>query len=146
MKMTYCVALAFLVLAGVQDLRTRTVSRYLLLLGAAAALAVVVCMGIQGWADVIPRLLAALPGALLLALAWMTQGQIGTGDGICVMITGLLVGTPMIYLVLMASLVFSSIWAAGLLVTRRGTRHSRMPWLPFLAAGMAVSMWIQGGA
>lgn len=145
MKTTYIIALAFLVCASVWDLRTRTVPRPLLLIGAALALLVVAYQGVLERADVIPCILAALPGALLLALSWITEEQIGTGDGICAMIVGLLVGTPMIYLVLMAALLFSSVCAAGILISRKGTSKSRMPWLPFLAAGLAVSMWSLGG-
>lgn len=146
MKVTYIMALVYLAIGGVQDIRTRTVPHRYLLAGMLLAAAAV---GVQGYREgtaVIANLFAAVPGVLLLALSWITRGEIGVGDGICVAIAGLLIGTPMIYLMLMLSLLFSSICAAGLLVTRRGTRHSRMPWLPFLAAGLAVSMWIWGGA
>lgn len=145
MKITYILTLAFLVIASVWDIRTRTIPRLLTLLGAGMALAAMVCAGMTNRGTVASCILAAIPGVLLLALSWITEEQIGTGDGICVIIVGLMVGTPLIYLVLMAALLFSSVCAAGLLISRRGNSKSRMPWLPFLTAGLAVSVWTFGG-
>lgn len=145
MRNTDILALVFLVLGSIQDIRTRRIPRWFLAAGVLLALIMLVVQGSHDSSAIPSNLVAVIPGAMLLALAWITEEQIGVGDGLCVMIVGLLVGTPMIYLLLMTALLFSSAWAAGLLLTRRGTRCTRMPWLPFLAAGLAVSMWIRGG-
>lgn len=146
MQTIHIVTLIYLIIGSILDIRSKVLPRRYLLSGAALALGLAGYQGIQSGTGAAWNLLGALPGVLLLALAWITQEQIGSGDGICVMIVGALIGTPLIYLVLMTAFLFSSICAAGLLVTRRGNKNSRMPWLPFLAAGLGVSLWAFGGA
>lgn len=146
MQTIHIVTLIYLIIGSILDIRSKVLPRRYLLSGAALALGLAGYQGMQSGIGAVWNLLGALPGLMLLALAWITQEQIGGGDGICVMIVGVLIGTPLIYLVLMTAFLFSSICAAGLLVTGKGTRDSRMPWLPFLTAGFAISLWTFGGA
>lgn len=144
--MQYVIPMIFLIPCSIHDIRTRSVPMVWLVIGGACAVLVGGSRVYLGTTSVWNLLVALSPGALLLALSWLTRQQIGYGDGIAVSILGIMLGSPGIYLALMLALVLSSLWSIGILATRRGNRHTQLPWLPFLAAGVVITALIGGGA
>lgn len=146
MVWSYIAALVFLIPCTVWDVRTREIpAQWLVVCGIASVMIAVwsVMTGGEGIADIV---LALSPGLFLIALAIVTEHQIGLADGISGSVLGLCLGSPAIYMVLMAALLLSSGYAAVLLVSHKGTRNSRMPWIPFLAAGVIAAWILNGGA
>lgn len=144
MVWSYIAALVFLIPCTVWDVKTREIpALWLVVCGIASVMIAVwsVMTGGEGIADIV---LALSPGLFLIALAIVTEHQIGLADGISGSILGLCLGSPAIYMVLMAALLLSSGYAAVLLISHKGSRHSRMPWIPFLAAGV-IAVWILNG-
>lgn len=145
MAWIYVITAAFLIPCTVWDIRSRVIP--IRWFGISAAVAAVVAgyeiyIGSMGMLNL---LTAISPGLGLLALSLITEQQIGAGDGICAIILGVLLGMPRIFVVIMAALLLSSGWAAFLLVSHRGSRRSRMPFIPFMAAGALIVMILKGG-
>lgn len=141
----YVAALAFLIPCSIWDIRTRQIPVLWLVAGGLVSLCAAGWSAMTGESGIVSMVFAMSPGMFLLALSIVTEQQIGVGDGISAAILGLFLGAPMIYMVLMGALFLSSICAAVLLISHRGARHSRMPWIPFMAAGVIVSILLEGG-
>ena len=77
-------------------------------------------------------LLAFAPGIILLVLAWATPESIGYADGIGVVILGGMIGFRGCIGVLCVSLFLVSIFGICLLILKKVTRKSKIPYLPFL--------------
>ena len=78
---------------------------------------------------------ALLPGCGLCLLAGLSDGKVGWGDGLCTLILGLLAGAGPCIFAVSAGLLLLSLLCVFLLALRKADRNSRMPFLPFLAAG-----------
>lgn len=142
MMCVYAAVLLFLVPCSVWDVRTRTIPVWWLASGGVLSLVAAGYQYCAGNVGIWEILMAISPGLGLLALSLITEQQIGVGDGICVLIPGLLVGTPAIYMITMLALLLSSGAAVTLLITHRGSRKSRMPWIPFVTVSvMLVMVW-----
>ena len=132
----------FLGACGLQDLRSRKISIVFLLVSGSIALGVDFCLCIRGLSDPLRCLAAVVPGALLLVLACAAKGWAGTGDGICFMILGAVLGGRGTLLVMMGALLLASACSMSLLAVRKVTRKTRLPFLAFAAvvwAGFFVS-------
>lgn len=86
----------------------------------------------QGWNWEI--LLALLPGILLLGISFVTRESIGYGDGIAVLILGGMIGARKCMWVICISLFMMSVVGIVLLATKRATRKTRIPYIPFMFA------------
>ena len=139
--------LAFLVTAGWLDLKTRRIPiRLILAVLGGAVLADCAACAAQ------PELLwdylyAMLPGVFLLLLSWITRGQVGSGDGMCLLVSGLWIGSEKAGLQLFCAAVMSAVYAAGLLIYERVHGKNRekgaeqtIAFVPFLAAGALLSV------
>lgn len=136
-------ALVFLVPCSIWDVRTRTIPIPWMAAGGVLAIGAAATQAIAGETDVVNLLFAMSPGIFLIALSIVTEQQIGAGDGIGAAILGLFLGAPGVYIALMGALFLSSIFAAGLLLTHRGSRYSRMPWIPFMTAGVVLFLVLE---
>ena len=89
----------------------------------------------------LPHLAAAMaPGVLLLILALLPRGGVGTGDGLCLLLCGLVWEARWCWEALLLGLTCGGVYALGLLALRKGTRKTRFPFLPFLAAGYGLTL------
>lgn len=136
-------ALVFLVPCSIWDIRTREIPVLWLAAGGLTAVGAAITLVASGETDAVNLLFAMSPGIFLIALSIVTERQIGAGDGIGATILGLFVGAPGVYIALMGALFLSSVFAAGLLLTHRGSRHSRIPWIPFMTAGMVLFLILE---
>lgn len=134
----YIVTLIFLIPCSVWDVRTRRVPIWWLATGCMAGIAVSLGLIVTGEALIWNLAFAISPGVFLIALSIVTEQQVGMGDGICALILGFLLGIPEIYAALIIALLLSSIYAGMLLITRRGSRRTRMPWIPFMTMGVVT--------
>ncbi len=86
-------------------------------------------------------LLGIIPGILMLAVAGLT-GKAGCGDGMVLLIIGLLTDYKSCILLLCFSMLLMSVFCIGMLLLKKAKRNTRLPYLPFLtvvyAAGILV--------
>ena len=136
----------FLAACAVQDLRTRKICLQIPVIAGVLALGLDAALLFRQPQALLPFLGGILPGAALLALSRLADGAAGTGDGICYLVVGALEGAWKTCLLLTAALVLSAAAGAVLLVTRRGSRKTRLPFLSFTAAAwVLLTAAIQSG-
>lgn len=85
-------------------------------------------------------LAGALPGIMLLIIAWMTQ-KAGYADGLVLIEVGLYSGYRQSMLLSCFSLLLSAIVSACLLTVRKVNRNTKLPYLPFLFTVYFI-LWI----
>lgn len=83
-------------------------------------------------------LLGVIPGIGVLALSCLAKGQIGIGDGMIFMLTGLYLGFWDNLLLMFLSFTLAGIWGLFLILARRCKRTDRMPFVPFLFFGYSL--------
>lgn len=91
------------------------------------------------WSDV---LMSSIPGLVLIGLSVVTDGKIGLGDGILVVGIGLALGIEKCAYMLAGALIFCCLFSGGLLVFRKAGLHTRIPFVPFITAGMGVIFFV----
>lgn len=136
------VLLGYLLILSVLDARNKAVPTALLITGMVTA----VMQGIIGMCDgqsVMWYLLACIPGVVLLLIAW-TSKKAGYGDGIVLMIMGLVVGYYGCVMIWGISLFMVSLCAIILLGIKKVQRNSQLPYIPFLSGGYLL-WWLFGG-
>ena len=131
--MTVLIMTVWLLAAGIMDIRTRRIPMWMLAAGgacAAPALAGQLDGGFEGCAGLLKGI---APGILLLGIGFTTK-KVGYGDGIGVMLVGIVSGGGKALLLFGTSMFLVAIYALALLVLRKARQSTRIPYLPFLTA------------
>ncbi len=118
----------FLGICTVTDIREKAVNLWVILVFLISGAALVPFSG-TGAEEVI---LGLIPGALLLLLSFVTKGAVGTGDGLALAVTGILLGPLWNLKLFMTALFLTAVFSAVLLIIRKCGRDSELPFLPFL--------------
>lgn len=71
-------------------------------------------------------------GVLLLLLAALSRGQVGAGDGVMIIVSGVFLGFWRNFELLLSAMLLAAIAALYLLVVRKKGRGYQMPFLPCL--------------
>lgn len=82
-----------------------------------------------------------LPGGVILFYSYITEGKIGIGDGLLVMPAGLMQQWQRCTAEIIGACLLTFFLAAGLLISRKGNRNTRIPFAPFFLAAV-VLVWI----
>lgn len=141
------VAALYLVILGAMDIKEKKVPVWLLVLGMLGAVAVSLSEGFgdgTNWQGnlggmLVEKLIGMLPGFFLLIMAYLT-GKAGYGDGIVLLLSGILHGYRFTMALLCGSLLLVFLVCVLLLLFRKVGRDTRIPYLPFLAA--AYTAWV----
>jgi len=75
---------------------------------------------------------ACLPGILWIIITFVTKEQMGYGDGVILLIVGSLTDVEVTFQLLMLGLGVGCICGMCLLVSKRGNRHTALPFVPML--------------
>ena len=125
----------YLIILSVLDIREKKVPVIPLAGGMLFALAVgmteateggMKCMEIAGG-----MILGILPGGFMLGMAYFS-GKAGYGDGVLLIIMGILNGYLAGIILLCMSLFILSAFSVCLLILRKADRHTSIPYIPFL--------------
>lgn len=147
-KMKEIVLTGYLVVLSVFDGRERKVPIGLLGVGTLLAVVLVArdCLDhTQHWQKlVLAAVLGLIPGVFMLLAAYITR-KVGYGDGLALLAVGMLVGYKNCWGMLCISLMIMSFWCIGILLLRRGTKNTRLPYLPFLTAAYLMGLFVRGG-
>ncbi|MDE7208194.1 MAG: A24 family peptidase [Lachnospiraceae bacterium] len=131
--------------AGVMDLKSKTISRRLILALAVASLAgalINVFVGKEfGVWEVVGGVLI---GVCAIGLSMISREQIGRGDGLVIAAIGLMLGfRRCLFAVCMASIIMTLV-SVIILILRKGNRNTRLPFIPALFAGYVMCMTAAG--
>lgn len=135
-------AFILLCICSVSDIRRKEIPLAALLAGFMAALGINGFNLWKGWASVTEIAISLLPGIFFIIISFCTGEKVGYGDGLFIIILGMLLGFGRCIFVICVSLVFSSAFALILLVLHRAGRNSRLPLVPFFAIGMGVNFFV----
>ncbi len=141
MYVKWIIAIIFMLILTVMDIRKKEISVLLLVIFGAT---VVFYVAVKGEREALSVIYSLIPGAFLLALSLCTRESIGYGDGWTMLVLGLLLGLWECLAVIFVGLVFSAIFSLVLLVLRRVNGKTRLPFLPFVSMGLGVVIIVQG--
>ena len=120
---------------SVEDIRKKEIRRvWLLVLGVAGVLLMVVGGGLRGVAD----LAGFIPGMLCLLVAWMTKEQLGWGDAILILVMGCYLDAIALMNVCMIAFAIAGFAALVLIVVVKKSKKYELPLVPFLLTGYVL--------
>ncbi|WMC94342.1 prepilin peptidase [Kineothrix sp. MB12-C1] len=139
MDIQYIAAIIFLGICMVFDLWKREIP--ILLIGVFGIISLVGTVIIQEFHWHV-FLYSLIPGATMLGLSLCTGESIGYGDGFVVLVLGIFLGFSKCALAVLLGLLFSAILGLGLLVLQKVNGKSQMPFIPFIAMGLGVILFV----
>ncbi len=119
------------------DWKEQKISLVMLLSGGAAGILVQLAFREQTAAEVI---CGAGIGGLVLMLALVSREAVGAGDGMILIVAGIILGFWGVLELLMTALLLTGIAALFLLVVKRKGRAYRLPFVPFLLAAYLLQL------
>ncbi len=131
-----------LCVCSVFDIRKKEIPLIILSAGFLTALGINIWHIWNGLESIAEMAASVLPGGFFLLISFCTGEKIGYGDGLLLIVMGLLIGFGRCFLVVCISMFFSSAFALILLVFCKAGRNSRLPLVPFLTIGMGVSFFV----
>lgn len=130
------VMLGYFIILSIWDIRERQIPQYMLVAGTAIA-SVILGINVFVVGDVFWKMLTAfcgiIPGVGAMVLA-KVSGKIGMGDGWVLLIVGLVSDYKICIAVLGVSMLLMASYSIIMLIVRRVTRDTMLPYLPFLTA------------
>lgn len=139
MSIEYAAAIIFIGICAIFDWRKMEIPAAVIYGFGAAAFAVVLLF-IRPEASSL--LYSLIPGMAMLALSMLTRESIGYGDGLAVVILGMLLGIRKCMAAVLTGFLLSAVFALILLIFHKVNGKSRMPYIPFLAAGLGVVLFV----
>lgn len=127
----------WLLVLSAMDIKKKSVPVGLLGIGVVNTAVILLAEGLCGGIDCWPLCRSMFPGAAFLVIAAAT-GKAGYGDGIVLIILGLVSGSEVCLFALTAGLFLIAVFSGVLLTLRKVKRNSRIPFLPFLAVGWGI--------
>lgn len=122
-------ALIFLGTGSVYDVRNRELPGCFLLVSGVLAVFCNAVFRYQPFSEIICGILL---GGAFLAVGWFTKESIGYGDGIGIMIMGILLGGKVTVVILAGAFFMSAVYGVGKLLLKKGKASDTMPFYPFL--------------
>lgn len=134
--------ICYLAVLSVYDIRTGKIPVVWLIAGSAAAAGV---MGYQiymgNYRTFFQQILPAwIPGGFFLIMG-KTTGKVGYADGWVLMILGSILGFTVAMAAFLAGIFIAAAAAGILLVLKRVGKNDRLPFLPFLTAGVVFCLY-----
>lgn len=133
-------ALILTCFCAIYDIRKKEIPLLPMILGIIFALIAWIWRILTGKAELTELFSAVLPGIFLLVIGLCSKEKIGFGDGILLVMIGLMIGFPLCLGVLCIGLIGSCLYALFLLVFRKAKRGDSFPFAPFLAVAVGVCM------
>ncbi len=128
-------AFLFLLFCAFFDLRTKQIPLSVLLIFGAIITGLALMNGTLLHRSVWPKL---MPGVVFLLIAFMTKQAVGYGDGVVILLIGILLGVGQCIAVIFIGLILCSLMSLLILVFRRGGRQTQLPFMPFLLTAWGV--------
>ena len=126
-----------LIISGICDIKNKAISMKILIPAGVISLVCGICQLYYG-TTIYSEICSLIPGAVVLALAYLTKEQIGYGDGLVILALGPVFGLINVIIGLCAAFVISALFSMALLISKKAGKKSSLPFLPFLTAGMGA--------
>lgn len=132
------IVLFLLVFFAIGDIRRKSLSVYALV----AAFVAVAALRLFWSGDVAQGLAGGLSGGIIYVIGRISRGQIGSGDGFLLVVTGILLGFWENMELLLAGLFFCAFFSVCAIVLLRKGRGYRIPFVPFLAGAQLFRLFV----
>lgn len=134
---------AVLIGSSIYDVRQKTIPLWIL--GAGSVWAVINSVVLAGQTGVLSALQAVavgiLPGAALLLLGFLTEKKVGYGDGLLLVIMGILEGGKAVLFTFCIGLFLQSVLAVVLVIIKKADKQTKIPFAPFLLAARTAVLF-----
>lgn len=120
------------------DIREKKIPGVWLGIGLMLGLACMIYECVTGQTGVAESLSACLPGALFLLISAVTHEQMGSGDGMALLVLGGLLEAKRVWLIWLISLGGVFLYGMMLLILKKGTGKTQIAFFPFLLLGYLV--------
>lgn len=126
--------------SSVYDIKWKKIPHAILAIGGVwAFIGIMLNIAKQGFLKTcLISLFAVLPGVGLMVLSHLTERKVGLGDGVLVLLIGLLEGIGKALLVFCAGLFLQSLFAVAFVIAGKADKQTRIPFVPFLLAARIV--------
>lgn len=134
---------SILLIGSIYDGRVRCLPVWLLVVGLLGSMVIGICSAFGGqlaWWELVTGL---LPGAFFLVLAAVTREQIGYGDGLVLLMLGLILGLKRAIAVSLLALLGTFAVSVMMLLLRKAGKKTRLPFVPFLCAGFLAVLGLE---
>ena len=147
MKMKWLVHLCILFLCSVEDGKQKTIALWKICFYGIFVVGTLIGELLFDKGSIDERMLSALigsaPGIVFLVISKASAEAVGYGDCWIILIMGISVGIWNTLGILTIALFGIFLWAVFILIRKKGRQEKEIPFLPFLAIGMAgASMWM----
>lgn len=128
-----------LLLCVIKDIKKKEISCIAVILGVMGIIFVFVINGdISLW----NMAGGSVVGITMMLISKISKGQVGMGDGVVLVATGLGLGLWNNLILLMYALFFVAVFSAVLLIRKKNTRKDTIPFMPFLFLGFICTISI----
>lgn len=131
-------AIIFGTCCSVTDCIRQKITAWTLWAGAVSGFLAMLFRLTQGREDTASALASLVPAGVFLALSLLTREKVGKGDGLMLLVLGLLLGWRLCLAVLCTACLLAGILAGIGIMTGRLHRSSRLPFAPFLLAALIL--------
>ena len=83
------------------------------------------------------------PAGVFLAMSLLTEGKIGKGDGLMLLVLGLLLGWRLCLSVLCTASLLAGVWAGIGMTAGKLRKTSRLPFAPFLLTSLLLTGFLE---
>ena len=136
------VFIIFLSVCSVFDIKRKEIPAILISIGLISSFGINIWQLFEGTISVADVGTSLLPGLFFLLISFCTKEKIGYGDGLILIVSGLMLGSYRCFLGLCISLICSSALAVFLLMLHKVEKNSGLAFVPFLTIGMGVSIFV----
>lgn len=140
MEINIFLAGIFLFICAVTDIKKKKISVVVCVVFLVAGLTVDILYKMESLEELGNMWQSFLPGIILILLAVVTKEKIGKGDGLVMVVMGILLGIEKSLEIFMTALFLSAVVAIGLIITKKVKRNYEIPFVPFLAVGMCLML------
>lgn len=137
MHVVYGLEGLLLLLAGVEDMKKQEIHiLYILGMGVTALCGCLIREN-HSWYGTVGGLAI---GLCMIAVAWMSDGQIGKGDGMVIAALGIMCGVRNTLGIVCFASLFMLVPAFIIVLRKRGKKNIRLPFLPALFLGYIMTL------
>ena len=131
------VVLVFLVLCTYFDLRSKQIP--VRLVTVFAFLVGLICFMERDFISW-DYLIRILPGLFFLIISFITKQALGYGDGVIIVLIGLLADVQIMITFVLIALLISAVTSIFILLFKKGNRETKLPFMPFLLVAWCICL------
>ncbi|MCR5486860.1 MAG: prepilin peptidase [Lachnospiraceae bacterium] len=125
----------FLSICAATDWKTKKILLPVLVFFAAAG---IVCYIIARPTGLVDEILGLLIGLIFIALAAATEGKIGLGDALLMVVTGIYLGGRENMAMIMGAMLMAAGYGAVRLMTKKADKNTEMAFVPFVLLSFVI--------